>query len=157
VHSQGRRLSAIDARAGRAALVKEINELPEFACHAFVNKASQKGAVHNSVIRLAPVEEESVEELPAQGSRVQAYQRTGIFCFPGTVPANFGGCRYVKSCVLELFLFSAVLELHRQGKNLKTTTNNRSIHVTGNGDSQLRAVIIKHDSGGFLAASGTFS
>jgi hypothetical protein len=27
-------------------------------------------------------------------------------------------------------------ELHRQGKNLETSTNNRSIHVTVNGDSQ---------------------
>jgi hypothetical protein len=54
-----------------------------------------------------------------QGSRVLAYRRTGIFCFPGTVRADFGGCQYVKSRVLELFVFSC--------------------------------------SGGFLAASGTFS
>jgi hypothetical protein len=69
VHSQGHRLSAVDARAGREALVKGINESPEFACHTFVSKASKKGVVHNSVIRLAPVEDEEVGELPPLHAR----------------------------------------------------------------------------------------
>jgi hypothetical protein len=43
MHSQWHRLAAVDARSGRAALVKVINESPEFACHAFVSKASKKG------------------------------------------------------------------------------------------------------------------
>jgi hypothetical protein len=63
VHSQGHRLAAVDAGAGRAALVEGINDSPELACHAFVSKASKKGVVHNTVIRLAPVEEEKTGEL----------------------------------------------------------------------------------------------
>jgi hypothetical protein len=69
MHSQGRRLAAVDTRLVRAALVKGINEAPEFACHAFVSKASKKGVVHNLVIRLAPVEEEEVGELPPLHAR----------------------------------------------------------------------------------------
>jgi hypothetical protein len=69
MHSQGRGLAAVDTRSGRAALVKGINEAPEFSCHAFVSKASKKGLVHNSVIRLAPVEEEEVGELPPLHAR----------------------------------------------------------------------------------------
>jgi hypothetical protein len=70
VHSQGHRLGAVDARSGRAALVKGMNESPEFACHAFVSKASKKGVVHNLVIRLAPVEEEEAGELTRLHARL---------------------------------------------------------------------------------------
>jgi hypothetical protein len=69
MHSQGLRLAAVDTRSGRAALVKGINESPEFGCHAFVSKASKKGVVHNSVIRLTPVEEEEAGELPLLHAR----------------------------------------------------------------------------------------
>jgi hypothetical protein len=45
MHSQGHRLAAIVAGAGRAALVKGINDSSELACHTFVSKASKKDVV----------------------------------------------------------------------------------------------------------------
>jgi hypothetical protein len=73
MHSQWHRLAAVDAvdaRSGRAERVKGTNESPEFACHAFLSKASKKGVVHNSVIRLAPVEEEDAGELTPLHTRL---------------------------------------------------------------------------------------
>jgi hypothetical protein len=74
-HSQGHRLAAIDAHAGRAALVQGINDSPELACHAFVSKASKKGMVHDTLIHLAPVEEEKAGELtPAARAGIPWHQ-----------------------------------------------------------------------------------
>jgi hypothetical protein len=69
MHRLGHRLAAVDTRSDRAALERGINESPELACHAFVSKASKKGVVHNTVIRLAPVEVEKAGELTSLHAR----------------------------------------------------------------------------------------